>query len=113
MASAAAVAADEARSPVNNDLGEDEGRVGEITSGIYSKDEGLPGQDEGDDDDDEELPANPLNKRGARRRMNGNVDDEEEEGRFDLFGDDEEAVAAEVEKLAYVFTTARARRNSD
>lgn len=68
MASAAAVAADEARSPIDNDIGEDEGRPGEITSGIYSKDDGLPD-------------------------VNGDMeeDDDNQDGGEDLFGDDNEA----------------------
>ena len=70
MASAAAVAADEARSPIDNDIGEDEGRPGEITSGIYSKDEGLPD-------------------------VNGDKEEAEDDqdGGEDLFGDEDEAEA--------------------
>jgi hypothetical protein len=84
MASAAAVAADQARSPLGNDLGEDEGIPGEVTSGIYPR-------DEDEEDEDEDLPSNPLQHRGKQRRVNGNVDEEdEEEGNDDdLFGDEE------------------------
>lgn len=91
MASAAAVGADSARSPSENDLGEDEGLPGEITSGIYPKD---------DDDDDEDLPSNPLSKRGASRRVNGNSDDEEDEGAgdLDLFGDEDGDAGEEAEE---------------
>lgn len=86
MASAAAVAANIARSPRENDIGADEGRPGEITSGIYSKDDGLPdvnGTLEGDNDD--ELPFDPLQ---GRTNVNGNVD----KGEYDtgLFGDEED-----------------------
>ena len=88
MASAAAVAANEARSPIQNDIGEDEGRPGEITSGIYSKGDEIPdvnGDAEEDDDDEGELPSNPLRGHRGQRPVNGDAEDEEE----DLFGDEE------------------------
>lgn len=106
MASAAAVAADEDRSPIANDIGEDGGRPGEITSGIYSKDEGLPdvngdAQDYDDDDDDDVLPSNPLRPPKASRPANGgNVEDE------DLFGEGEDGDAAHTEKPACVWLRA-------
>ncbi|KAK3725131.1 Paf1 complex component [Vermiconidia calcicola] len=84
MASAAAVAANEDRSPTRNDIGQDEGRPGEITSGIYSKDEGLPdvnGNEDNDEDDD--LPSNPM--KGQKSRQQAHVDGD------DLFGDEDEA----------------------
>lgn len=91
MASAAAVAANEARSPLGNDLGEDEGRPGEITSGIYSKDEDLPDVNGETDDDDEELPSNPLRGHRPRRAVNGDANEEEGGGDpLNLFGDDED-----------------------
>lgn len=95
MASAAAVGADLARSPSENDLGEDDGRPGQITSGIYPKD---------DDDEDEDLPSNPLSKRGASRRVNGNIDDDEDEaaGEDDLFGDEDGDAGTEQEEPKYV-----------
>ncbi|KAK5168011.1 Paf1 complex component [Saxophila tyrrhenica] len=98
MASAAAVAANQARSPLANDLGDDDGRTGEVTSGVYSKDEDLPDMNEEEDEDDEDLPANPMQNRGGRRRVNGAAQDEEEEEEEeeppagdDLFGDEDEA----------------------
>ena len=85
MASAAAVAANEARSPLGNNIGEDDGFTGEITSGIYSKDEGLPGVDgEVDEDEDEDLPSNPL-KQKSTRPVNGDAG--EEADALDMFGD--------------------------
>ena len=86
MASAAAVAANEANTPPENDLGADLGYVGEITSGIYPKDEPLP-----DEDDDDDLPSNPLKGRRANRAVNGDADGDGDGGDpLNLFGDDEE-----------------------
>lgn len=89
MASAAAVAANEANSPLSNDLGEDDGRPGEITSGIYEKNEQLPGVNGASDDEDEDLPSNPLKR---RKQANGNARAQEDENDIDddLFGDEEE-----------------------
>ena len=85
MASAAAVGANEARSPLGNNIGEDDGYPGEITSGIYPKDE-IPGANgEIDDDEDEELPTNPLRGRRADRAAHGDGGDT-----LDLFGDDDD-----------------------
>lgn len=85
MASAAAVGANEARSPLGNDIGEDHGYVGEITSGIYPKDE-IPGVNGGiNEDDEEDLPTNPLRGRKANRAANGDSGDP-----LDLFGDDDD-----------------------
>lgn len=93
MASAAAVAADQARSPTRNDIGEDRGLPGEIKSGIYSKDEDIPDANGDAEDSDEDLPANPLKGHRPTRRAN---DDDDEEEENNLFGDDE----AEREKPA-------------
>lgn len=91
MASAAAVAANEARSPLGNDIGEDNGYVGEVTSGIYSKEEGLPDVDGGleEDEDEDDLPTNPL-KYSRNRASNGDAGEDEDEDEPDLFGDEEE-----------------------
>jgi hypothetical protein len=97
MASAAAVAADEARSPIDNDVGEDRGLPGEITSGVYSKDEDIPGVNGDAEDSDEDLPANPL--RGHRPARPTNDDDEEDEEN-NLFGDEEAEGAEELGKPA-------------
>lgn len=92
--------ADQARSPVNNDIGEDFGAEGEVTSGIYRRDE-LPDVNGNtvDDDSDEDLPSNPM--RGAKRARPANEAPEDEDGDGaggdDLFGDAEDG-AAEVEK---------------
>ena len=100
MASAAAVGADYARSPIENDIGEDGDRPGEITSGVYSKDEGLPDMNGDTVDSDEELPSNPVRAQKSGRRVNGDMgEDEEEKGGLDLFGDEEEGAEA-PEKLA-------------
>ena len=95
MASAAAVAANEARSPIHNDIGEDEGRPGEITSGIYSKDEGLPNVNgEMEDSEEEELPSNPMRGHKSSRTVHRDLEE-------DLFGgDDEEGRVEEPEKPA-------------
>lgn len=107
MASAAAVGADQARSPPGNDIGEDRGLPGEITGGIYSKEEGIPDVDmngdadeneDDEDDDEEDLPSNPLRGRKHGRTTNGDVEEEDEAEEGDLFGDEEE----EDEKPAYV-----------
>lgn len=82
MASAAAVGANEARSPLGNNIGEDYGYSGEITSGIYPKDEIPDVNGEVDDDDEDELPTNPLRGRKADRGANGDT--------LDLFGDDDD-----------------------
>jgi RNA polymerase-associated protein LEO1 len=84
MASAAAVSANEDRSPLGNTLGQDEGLPGEITSGIYSKDEELPGPN-GEQESDEDLPSNPLSRGGRRRPAEDDDDDQAVDG--DLFGD--------------------------
>ena len=102
MASAAAVAANEAHSPINNNIGEDEGKPGEITSGIYSKDEGLPDINGDMEDSEEELPSNPLRGHKPSRHVDGEADEDESEEAEgdDLFGDDEGPPAEESEKPA-------------
>jgi hypothetical protein len=97
MASAAAVAADEARSPLGNDIGGDRGLPGEITSGVYSKDEDLPDLNGDTEDSDEDLPANPLRGHRPTRRTNDDDADEEENN---LFGDEEKEAAGEQMKPA-------------
>ena len=82
MASAAAVGANEARSPLGNNIGEDDGYPGEITSGIYPKDEIPDVNGEVEDDDEDDLPTNPLRGRKADRAANGDT--------LDLFGDDDD-----------------------
>ena len=98
MASAAAVAADEARSPIDNDIGEDRGLPGEITSGVYSKDEDIPGVNGDAEDSDEDLPTNPL--RGHRPARPANDDEDEEDDGLNLFGDEDADAAEEAEKPA-------------
>ena len=111
MASAAAVGADQARSPAGNDIGDDRGLPGEITSGIYSKEEGIPDgivdvdkkrqeEEDEDEDDDEDLPSNPLRGRRPDRAVNGDAEEDDGHG-LDMFGDD----AADTEKPAYALIT--------
>ena len=90
MASAAAVAANEANTPPGNDLGQDRGHVGEITDGVYAHDEDLPDANGNADSDDEDLPSNPLRGRKAKRKINGEVAGAEDGDPLDLFGDDED-----------------------
>ena len=106
MASAAAVGADAARSPLNNNLGEDNDVPGVITSGIYAADEatlGENGNTNEDDEDDDDLPSNPLRGQKRARQQNDDVEEEEVDGvgDDDLFGD-EEAGGDEAEKPMYV-----------
>jgi hypothetical protein len=98
MASAAAVAADVARSPLGSDIGEDRRLPGEITSGVYSKDENLPDVNGDTEDSDEDLPANPLRGHRPKRRTSDDGAEEEEEN--NLFGDEEKEAAREQEKPA-------------
>ena len=97
MASAAAVGADSAQSPLNNDIGEDYGTGGEVTSGIYPNDDEQPGVNGNveADDEDEDLPSNPL--RGARRPRPTNGADEDGDGAeaADLFGDEDDGAGEE------------------
>ena len=97
MASAAAVGANAADEPVQNDIGEAGDIPGEITSGIYATDEKLPDVNGNVEDSDEDLPANPLKGRRAARRANN---DDEDGGELDLFGDDKEEEALERDKPA-------------
>ena len=86
MASVAAVAANQAKSPQRNDIGEDGGHPGEITSGIFGGHEELPDAD----DDEDELPSNPLRSRKLPSRSNENTAGGAGGDPLDLFGDDEE-----------------------
>lgn len=88
MASAAAVAADAARSPIGNDIEQSNG----VTSAILDKDdEQLEAQD---DDEDEDIQKRV--RRGDRVMAQANGDDEGEDGGAadgedgDLFGEEEE-----------------------
>lgn len=97
MASAAAVAADQAQSPIDNGREEDYGLAGEVTSGIHRADIDQPDGDvpANDDDSEDGLPANPL--RGAKRpqpTVDADEDgDEDGPGGDDLFGDEEDGAA--------------------
>ena len=98
MASAAAVGADDARSPISNDMGEDKGLPGEITSGVYTKDEGIPDINGDMESSDEELPSNPIRAHKPSRRDMEDV--EEGDAGNALFGDDEDEAAEEKEEPA-------------
>ncbi|KAK5121041.1 hypothetical protein LTR85_005825 [Meristemomyces frigidus] len=99
MASAAAVGANIPLSPTHNDLGDDQGLPGEITSAIGSKEDGglvEEGDIEGDDDDD---VRDTAKRRGpAGPASIGEEDGEDDPVGQDLFGDDEDEDAAEQEK---------------
>lgn len=102
MASAAAVGASIPLSPPQNDIGEDGGLPGEITSAIGSKQDGglvEEGDLEGDEDDDIRGTAR---RRGAAGAVNGDDDEDLPEDPLgaDLFGDDEDEETAEHEKPA-------------
>lgn len=93
MASAATVAADQARSPLGNDLGE-LGQDGKQTTGAILAEEEEAPDALGDDDDDEDEDIQASGRRKGRMEhaaANGNEDEDEGEGGGDdLFGDDEE-----------------------
>ncbi|KAL1306867.1 hypothetical protein AAFC00_005517 [Neodothiora populina] len=87
MASAAAVAADQALSPDPTNIAEPDG----ITTAILPSDEKVPddlNQDDDDDDDDEDIV---VRSRPRGPQMNGAPEEEEELGdEDDLFGDEDE-----------------------
>ena len=99
MASAAAVGVDLGRSPIRNDIGEDRGLPGEITSAIGSKE--TAGLDTIDNEDEQEDDVRST----ARRRGvadaamfgedGGSGADAEPSSKVadDLFGDDEDEEA--------------------
>lgn len=80
MASAAAVGADAARSPIGNDIEQSNG----VTSAIVAKDEAQREADEEDEDEDIQKRV----RRGDRVMAKANGDDEEEDRADDGEGDD-------------------------
>ncbi|EMD01242.1 hypothetical protein BAUCODRAFT_29693 [Baudoinia panamericana UAMH 10762] len=91
MASAAAVGADAARSPVHNTIGEDDGVPGQVTSAISTKEEGLATNGTLEDDEDEDIRA-PAKRNGiVTTALDGEDDGQAEED--DLFGDEDEVAA--------------------
>jgi len=104
MASAAAVAADSDRSPLRNNIGEDLGIPGEVTSAIGSKE--LDGGSNGGINDEDEDEAVRATKRRRGPPEAPDVEDEDDERQAgdvgdDLFGDDEDgALEEEPEKPA-------------
>ena len=92
MASAAAVAADAARSPLGRDVDETNG----ITSAITANDDDHTGLT--DDDEDEDVVPN-KSRRTQRPAVSGQ-DDEEEDGlpddENDLFGDEDDPAPEKV-----------------
>lgn len=92
MASAAAVGVDLVR-PDNSDnnLGQDYGGAGEITSAILPSDQPLPDLN-GDDDDEDDDIQKTARRRGRIETANGDLDEEEANGVDDLFGDDDEEI---------------------
>lgn len=93
MASAAAVAANQALSPEPDTLSKPDFISGNVTSAVIPPDEAVPdGLGDEDDDDDEGIVQN--RRRGGK--ANGDMDEESENGdEDDLFGDVEEEVEAE------------------
>lgn len=84
MASAAAVGANAAESPPTNDIGEDGGNIGEVTSAIGRKEDGI---EAGEFVEDEDIRSNSRRKAGLEEV--GGIEDE------DLFGDEEDGEDAE------------------
>jgi len=122
MASAAAVGVDAVRSPPGNDIGEDSGVPGEITSGIGSKQDLGPGtigdeNEDEDEDEDEDIRATARRRGPAVAADDDDEQQSEEEvvgGVDDLFGDDEDGDAAEAqEKSTYIFTLCDSMTGND
>lgn len=88
MASAAAVAADSARSPLGLEVDETHGIVSTVTAND-AEHTGLTDEDEEEDDD-------VVN---AGRRAQRPVLDEDEQDGFDLFGDEEREEDNELAKV--------------
>jgi len=109
MASAAAVGANADLSPPRNDIGEDKGLPGEVTSAIGSKEFGvIPNADIDDDDEDIRATARrrgPVEAAGVGDQGFQRSGEEQRNAVDDLFGDDEEEEA--LEKPAYVYTLSR------
>lgn len=80
MASAAAVGADAARSPIGNDIEQSNG----VTSAIVGQDEEQAQADEDDEDEDIQKRV----RRGDRVMAKANGDDEDDGGAGDGEGDD-------------------------
>lgn len=99
MASAAAVAVDQALSPERLNLAEPDQIGGTVTSAIIPPDEETPNELselQRDDDEDEDVV---IRSRPRGPQMNGPVENEEEEELGeddDLFGDDADEGEAEV-----------------
>ena len=99
MASAAAVGANAALSPPSNNLDEDDGLPGQVTSAIGSKEDGMGTNIDEDDDEDVRTTARrrgPVDEaifgdQGASKN-GGGVDD--------LFGDDEDGELDEEPEVA-------------
>nr|POE74813.1 hypothetical protein CFP56_37344 [Quercus suber] len=97
MASVAAVAVNQALTPEPDDLGQDGGVPGKITSAIGRREdlEVKPGDIEREDDDDEDEDIQKSSRRRERIAAHDSDDEKEEEeaeegGVDDLFGDDED-----------------------
>lgn len=94
MASAAAVGANAALSPPRNDIGEDYGGAGEVTSAIGSKENGVEGGEFVEEDEDDDIRGTAKRRGPVAAAALGDQDgqelDEEDGGGLDLFGEDED-----------------------
>lgn len=92
MASAAAVAADQARSPLPNDLGElgEDGK--QVTTATLARDEEPADALEEDDDEDDDVQGSSRRKGRVEHAATNGDGDEDGDGGLgdDLFGDDDE-----------------------
>jgi hypothetical protein len=102
MASAAAVAADAARSPIRNDIGDDEGVPGEVTSAIGSKEDGVVENGDMEENDEDDVRGTARRRGPTEAGEAGGEEDqvEDDEGGDDLFGDEDDEAPAEPEKPA-------------
>ena len=104
MASAAAVAANSARSPIRNSIGEDKDSLSEATSRIHSQDGKTTGAMDEDEDSDNAVASKSLRNARTARPTNGHGEDEEDDDvdmeDDDLFGDDNGAATSQ--KSPYV-----------
>ncbi|KAK4547331.1 hypothetical protein LTR36_000987 [Oleoguttula mirabilis] len=91
MASAAAVGANAALSPPHNDLGEDGGLPGEITSAIGSKEDGgLVEEGDIEENEDDDIRGTARRKGPVAAASVDDQDGEDDPLGKDLFGDDED-----------------------
>ncbi|KAI6969143.1 hypothetical protein KC329_g13886, partial [Hortaea werneckii] len=105
MASAAAVGANAGLSPDHNNLEQDEGRAGEVTSAIGSKEDGAA--EDGDDveeNEDDDIRGTARRKGPVEAAAVGDQEDQhdedQDEGGDDLFGEDDDEAPVEEDRTA-------------